>query len=479
MTTCYEPVECTPSPSTAKQHSKEPIDHSQLLVKDISALYLDKRFSDVVLIVDGVHLPVHRAVLASRSEYFRCLLFGGLQESEGPEVNISDAPLATFKIILYYIYTGRMNLSDLKDKVIVELFSLSNLYELSDLQYTLSQYLSNNINEHNVCSLFVMSRLCQPKTSVVKSPEYLLNFIETHALDVLQSEDFLNLSAEALQEILTRDSFFANELDIFRAVYRWILENQLYIDSDVINNVLSAVRFPLMNDEELNEVSVSNLVSSEKILYAKLLRNTVSPHDLQLRVQQKLSYDTERWDSLKIENGFVVPKYNVAVKSLNANVDVGESNESRFFLLEPYYSDYNNFRYNKYTWHIPGSGCIQIQLSQPYILSSMRMLLWDQRGLYYHYTVEASFDNQEWVMIINNSKKRTHGWQVLHFKPRPIVFIRITGKDNPKYWIFHCVYFEAPAQVPLDSTNFDDGHCVTHYWEDNETDITMTDASGS
>ncbi|XP_050435267.1 BTB/POZ domain-containing protein 9-like [Adelges cooleyi] len=107
----------------------------------------------------------------------------------------------------------------------------------------------------------------------------------------------------------------------------------------------------------------------------------------------------------------------------------------------------------------------------------MRMLLWDNDDLFYSYTVEVSVNNQDWVMIINNSEEQTHGWQVLHLKPRPIVFIRITGVRNSRGSIFRCVYFEAPAQVPLDSTNFDDGRDVTHYWENNERDITMTDAS--
>ncbi|XP_050434983.1 BTB/POZ domain-containing protein 9-like [Adelges cooleyi] len=547
---CYYFVECTPSSSTAEHHEKQ-IEHGNFVVKDISALYLDNRFSDVVLIVDEVQLPVHRAILASRSEYFRSLLFGGLQESGKPEVNISNAPLASFKIILEYIYTGRMNLNDLKDKVIVELLSLSNLYELSGLQYTLSQYLSNNINVHNVCSLFAMSRLCLPKISAVKSPEYLLNFIETHALDVLQSEDFLSLSAGALQEILIRDSFYADELEIFRAVYRWIIENQDYLECDATNKVLSVVRYPLMCDDELNEVSMTlQMVSLERISDtipdAKLLRNTVSPHELQFRVQQNVnlihgsqgvldikeydgvamitlgrlaiinkitilfgdndsgdysyyidvsidgnhwvrvidysdyfcrsvqdlwilkqlvryirivstkntgykkfqlldvSYNTERWDSVKIENGFVAPEYNVATESMNATVN-------------------------------EGSGCIRIQLAQPYILSSMRMLLWDDDNLCYSYTVEVSANNQDWVMIMNNSMEKTRGWQVLQFKPRPIVFIRITGVRNLIGIFFRCVYFEAPAQIPLHSP-YPDRHDVTHYWENNKPCITVAEA---
>ncbi|XP_050434185.1 BTB/POZ domain-containing protein 9-like [Adelges cooleyi] len=241
----YYPVECSSS-YEAELESLKHINHVEFFNNDNSNLYLDNRFSDVVLIVDGERLDAHREILASRSEYLRILLYGGLQESDKPEVNISGVSVTSFKKILKYIYTSRMNLSGLK--------------------VTYNRY----------------------RTLVVHTPKYLLKFIETHTLDVLQSEDLLYIPLGVLQEIIIRDTFYANELDIFRAVYRWIIENQ-DIDSGAINEMLSAVRYPLMSDGELDEVSISQLVSSATISDAKLLRNTVPPHMLQFRGQQNVN----------------------------------------------------------------------------------------------------------------------------------------------------------------------------------------------
>ncbi|XP_050435393.1 BTB/POZ domain-containing protein 9-like [Adelges cooleyi] len=162
---------------------------------------------------------------------------------------------------------------------------------------------------------------------------------------------------------------------------------------------------------------------------------------------------------------------------MNATVHEGEPHNRRNFLIHPYFIDSRDFRNNKYTWHSLGLGCIRIQLAQPYILSSMRMLLWDDDDLFYSYTVEVSINNQDWVMIMNNSMEKAHGWQVLHFKPRPMVFIRITGLRNSIGSFFRCVYFEAPAQKPLHSP-YPDRHVVTHYAENNEPYITMAEAPG-
>ena len=50
-----------------------------------------------------------------------------------------------------------------------------------------------------------------------------------------------------------------------------------------------------------------------------------------------------------------------------------------------------------------GSGAIVVQLAQPFIVDSMRMLLWDCDERTYSYTVEVSVDNSKWVMIKDNS----------------------------------------------------------------------------
>ncbi len=45
-------------------------------------------------------------ILASRSEYFRALLYGGMKESNQPEIELIDTPPEAFKILLKYVYAG-------------------------------------------------------------------------------------------------------------------------------------------------------------------------------------------------------------------------------------------------------------------------------------------------------------------------------------------------------------------------------------
>lgn len=79
---------------------------------------------------------------------------------------------------------------------------------------------------------------------------------------------------------------FAYELEIFRSVCRWIKANQDDEDPEAKIKVLSAVRYPLMSlDELLSVVRESQLVSSDNILDAIQLRNSLPSHKLKFRGQ--------------------------------------------------------------------------------------------------------------------------------------------------------------------------------------------------
>jgi BTB/POZ domain-containing protein 9 len=83
----------------------------------LGKLYNQSEYSDIELIIESEHFYAHRIVLAARSEYFRALLYGGLRESQKDNhiIEIKECKSGAFKILLLYIYIGRINL--IKEKV--------------------------------------------------------------------------------------------------------------------------------------------------------------------------------------------------------------------------------------------------------------------------------------------------------------------------------------------------------------------------
>ncbi|CAB0001956.1 unnamed protein product [Nesidiocoris tenuis] len=146
---------------------------------------------------------------------------------------------------------------------------------------------------------------------------------------------------------------------------------------------------------------------------------------------------------MPLVNGIVKPTHNVATTKESATVIEGVC-RSRNALLDGNYKVYD---WNKgYTCHQIGSGVILVQLGQPYILDSMKLLLWDCDDRSYSYYIEVSENRREWEVIWDRRHDHCQSWQLITFSPRPVVFIKIVGTRNTANEVFHCVHFECPAQ---------------------------------
>ncbi|XP_076667773.1 BTB (POZ) domain containing 9 isoform X1 [Andrena cerasifolii] len=560
------------------------IEHINHLSEDIGALYLSDDCSDVTLIVGGQRFNGHKIILAARSQYFRALLFGGLKESTQSEIELKDANLAAFKGLLEYIYTGRMSLTDRREEVVLDILGLAHLYGFSELESAISDYLKEILDIKNVCPILDAALLYQLDFLTRVCHEYM----DKHACQVILHESFLQLSAAALNELIVRDSFYAEEIDIYLAVRAWINANP-EVDG---KSVLDKVRLSLISITDLlHTVRSTNLVSPEAILDAIAARTQIRDSELNYRgllvVDENVAhpvhgaqvlqgemrsylldgdtnnYDMERgytrhtitesqehgiliklgtqciinhvkmllWDkdmrsysyylevsmnqkdwiriidhtqyfcrswqylyfeprvvlyirivgthntvnkvfhvvnfeayftnhTEKLLNGFVVPTRNVATMDRSATVTEGVC-RTRNALLNG-----NTLNYdwdNGYTCHQLGSGSILVQLGQPYIIDSMRLLLWDCDDRSYSYYIEVSGNSWTWVLVADKTRDACRSWQTIHFEPpRPVVFIRIVGTHNTANEVFHCVHFECPAQINDKSVIKSPTHRGTH-----------------
>ncbi|KAM4602472.1 BTB/POZ domain-containing protein 9-like [Polymixia lowei] len=148
-----------------------------------------------------------------------------------------------------------------------------------------------------------------------------------------------------------------------------------------------------------------------------------------------------------LEKGLLVPSSNVATIPHGASVIEGVS-RSRNALLN---GDTSNYDWDSgYTCHQLGSGAIIIQLPQPYMLGSLRLLLWDCDNRSYSYYVDVSTNQQNWIQVVDRTKLTCRSWQTLVFDKQPASFIRIVGTHNTANEVFHCVHFECPAQLEVE-----------------------------
>ncbi|XP_037935016.1 BTB/POZ domain-containing protein 9 [Teleopsis dalmanni] len=397
---------------TPTKQQENTIQLTERFSEQMSQLCMNDDYSDVTFIVENEKIPAHRVILAARTEYFRAMLYGGLSESSQSEIELK-IPLAAFKVLLKYIYSGHMPLSQMDEETILDILGLANQYGFTELEYAISDFLRRHLSLFNACAILDAARLY----NLDKLTEVVLQFMDRNAEEIIKCESFKSLSKEALQEMLVRDSFFVPEVNIFQAVSKWCEHNT----NVNFESVVSLVRLPLMNLEQLlHVVRPTGILPAEKLLDAIDEQAT----------SKCLPYRAALW-----------PEENVATDKFHSRTIQGEC---RMALLDGDSVSYDMEKgYTRHCITENNEHNITVELGTICIINHVKMLLWDRDNRAYSYYIEVSVNQNHWERVIDYSHYLCRSWQFLYFKERPVRYIRIVGTLNTLNKVFHLVTLEA------------------------------------
>ncbi|CAI8009655.1 BTB/POZ domain-containing protein 9 [Geodia barretti] len=186
-------------------------------------------FTDVVFLVGGREFPAHKMVLASKSDYFKRMLYGRMKEASQKKIKLfpdgSVAP-ATFQKVLQYAYIESLKLDEPLDDILAITYA-ADCMSFTELKSKLGEHLKNSINVGTVIKLYVFSKGNELLTAH-HIDKKCLDFIEnpSNTSAILKSEEFLELPKDYLKEVISRDTFVAPENDILQAVLKWKAHNE-------------------------------------------------------------------------------------------------------------------------------------------------------------------------------------------------------------------------------------------------------------
>jgi BTB/POZ domain-containing protein 9 len=274
-----------------------------------------------------------------------------MKESKDDSIELKEARPEAFRLLLEYIYTGKINLNNRKDELLLDLLGLVHQYGFSELEYSISLYLESILEIKNVCSIYDISRLYQLKSLQEKCSR----FIDKNALILIKQKNIMQLSLDSLSSIISRDSFCVPEIEIFNVIKNWHDFNDI---KEPKESLLQKIRLPLLKLEELlNDVRKSNLLSSDVILDAIKLKHESKEMNLKYR-------------------GVLYPDENIANNIYNAIVVKGEFRSS---LLD---GDVTNYDFDRgFTYHPideSNQNAIVVKLGNPTIFNQIKLLLWDK-----------------------------------------------------------------------------------------------------
>jgi len=193
-------------------------------------------------------IPAHKVVVAAASPVFRAMFFGALKEKD--TVSIIDCGVEAFNVMLEFIYTDKVNLTE---GSIIEVLYLAKKYDLEGLYDYCVKFITKNLSRQNVVD-FYHGLVQLAETELV---DKCLSFMDFNGHHIINNNSIAGLlSEELIKMILQRDTFSAREVDIFDAI-KWWVEQQTSDRDQVrtkVREFLPFIRFPVMTLKEVVEI---------------------------------------------------------------------------------------------------------------------------------------------------------------------------------------------------------------------------------
>lgn len=159
---------------------------------DLGQLLKDENFSDVNFIVgeNQTIIPAHRAILSSRSQYFRAMFNSGMKESNQKEVKIGDIEPDAFRDMLEFLYTGDVKI---KKENVVQLLVTATMFQIDSLSKLCYTHLEDDkLCSGNIVELLQVSKTFELNDLKNRCEEFILdnydNLVETGGLKDVMGE---------------------------------------------------------------------------------------------------------------------------------------------------------------------------------------------------------------------------------------------------------------------------------------------------
>lgn len=229
--------------------------HPFQCLNGLSVLRNDQRLTDVVIKVDdGSEFPAHRSVLAACSPYFLAMFCSDMKETSKSSITIHDIPGPVMAAVLNYCYTSTISIGV---ENVQEVLPAACLLQLAWVKEVCCEFLRLQLCATNCLGV----RFFADTHSCTELKEAAHSYAQQNFLDVQESEEFLELSANGLIELVKSEELnVQSEEQVYESVMKWV-EHSVTERSPKLSLVLEHVRLPLVEREYLvSKIGVEPLI---------------------------------------------------------------------------------------------------------------------------------------------------------------------------------------------------------------------------
>ncbi len=225
----------------------EPRMYQQTLLQDGLCNLLDaNKFVDCILKIKDNEFPCHRLVLAASSPYFKAMFLSDLEESTKREIILKDIEPGVMGMILRYIYTSDINLTEHN---VQDIFMVANMYQIPSIFSVCVSYLQQKLVLSNCLAIFRLGLLLDCPRLAMEARDFIC---DRYAL-IIRDQDFHQLGPSELAAIITCDSLNVEREElVFESLMDWV-EYDTGERLNELPQLLHCVRFRLVPSSYFNE----------------------------------------------------------------------------------------------------------------------------------------------------------------------------------------------------------------------------------
>ncbi|KAH8324556.1 hypothetical protein KR074_011067 [Drosophila pseudoananassae] len=253
---------------TVGQYSNE--QHTARSFDQMNEMRKQKQLCDVILVADDVEIHAHRMVLASCSPYFYAM-FTSFEESRQARITLQSVDARALELLIDYVYTATVEVNE--DNVQV-LLTAANLLQLTDVRDACCDFLQTQLDASNCLGIREFADL----HACVELLNYAETYIEQHFNEVIQFDEFLNLSHEQVISLIGNDRISVpNEERVYECVIAW-LRYDVPMREQFTSALMEHVRLPFLSKEYITQRVDKELLLEGNLVCKNLIIEALTYH---------------------------------------------------------------------------------------------------------------------------------------------------------------------------------------------------------
>ncbi|XP_065888370.1 BTB/POZ domain-containing protein 9-like [Dysidea avara] len=255
----------------SKELKKDTLQDENWCATVLSSLLKDPSTHDVTFKTsDGGSVSAHRVIVAAGSPVFHAMLYGNMKESSQKEIKLPTVDTSMFKILLIFMYSGKV---EINSDNCLDILEAAYFFNIAALETKSADFIAGMINVENCCSIATVANAKQFNTLLEKC----LEFIYINCDKIIENSSFYSLPSEIVLAICQSSSLHVDEIKLFLALVKWQKNQERPISKSGSEKLFNNIRYPMMSVDDLLE-KVRPTKMADPVLYTLALEYHHKPN---------------------------------------------------------------------------------------------------------------------------------------------------------------------------------------------------------